>query len=126
MGKDGRVIRRRSVSDRRDGGRIYPRYEGRGSFYIRCGATLKHFYANNVEKDRIKISSSVDRRNKNEYYLKPFKKAIMEGGAEAVMTSYNEINGIPAIVNDEVRHVLKGTYGLPGHVVCDGGDFHRR
>ena len=47
----------------------------------------------------------------------------MEGGAEAVMTSYNEINGIPAIVNDEVRHVLKGTYGLPGHVVCDGGDF---
>ena len=28
----GRVIRRRSVSDRRDGGRIYPRYEGRGSF----------------------------------------------------------------------------------------------
>ena len=39
------------------------------------------------------------------------------------MTSYNEINGIPAIVNDEVRHVLKGTYGLPGHVVCDGGDF---
>lgn len=31
-GKDGRVIRRRSVSDRRDGGRIYPRYEGRGSF----------------------------------------------------------------------------------------------
>lgn len=96
---------------------------GEDPFYIRCGATLKHFYANNVEKDRIKISSSVDRRNKNEYYLKPFKKAIMEGGAEAVMTSYNEINGIPAIVNDEVRHVLKGTYGLPGHVVCDGGDF---
>lgn len=96
---------------------------GEDPFYIRCGATLKHFYANNVEKDRIKISSSVDRRNKNKYYLKPFKKAIMEGGAEAVMTSYNEINGIPAIVNDEVRHVLKGTYGLPGHVVCDGGDF---
>ena len=52
-----------------------------------------------------------------------YLKAVMEGGAEAVMTSYNEINGIPAIVNDEVRHVLKGTYGLPGHVVCDGGDF---
>lgn len=34
---------------------------GEDPFYIRCGATLKHFYANNVEKDRIKISSSVDR-----------------------------------------------------------------
>lgn len=126
MGKDGRVIRRRSVSDRRDGGRIYPRYEGRGSFLYPLRGNAETFLRKQCGEDRIKISSSVDRRNKNEYYLKPFKKAIMEGGAEAVMTSYNEINGIPAIVNDEVRHVLKGTYGLPGHVVCDGGDFHRR
>ncbi len=98
---------------------------GEDPFYIQCGATLKHFYANNVEKDRIKISSSVDMRNKYEYYLEPFRKAIEEGGAEAVMTSYNEINGIPAIVNTEVQEILKDTYGLPGHVVCDGGDFQQ-
>lgn len=99
--------------------------KGNHPFYIRCGATLKHFYANNVEKDRIKISSSMDMRNKYEYYLEPFRKAIQEGGAEAVMTSYNEINGIPAIVNTEVKEILKDTYGLPGHVVCDGGDFQQ-
>lgn len=99
--------------------------KGDHPFYIQCGATLKHFYANNVEKNRIKISSSVDMRNKYEYYLEPFRKAIMEGGAEAVMTSYNEINGIPAIVNTEVQEILKDTYGLPGHVVCDGGDFQQ-
>ena len=93
-------------------------------FYIRCGATLKHFYANNVEKDRISISSSLDRRNKYEYYLEPFRKAIVEGGAEAVMTSYNEINGIPAIVNEEVRTILKEAWGLPGHVVCDLSLIH--
>lgn len=97
--------------------------KGEHPFYIRCGATLKHFYANNVEKDRIKISSSLDGRNKHEYYLEPFRKAIAEGGAEAVMTSYNEINGVPAIVNGEVQNLLKDTWGLPGHVVCDGGDF---
>lgn len=96
---------------------------GNHPFYLQCGATLKHFYANNVEKDRIKISSSLDERNKYEYYLEPFRKAIVEGGAEAVMTSYNEINGVPAIVNSEVQRLLKDTYGLPGHVVCDGGDF---
>ena len=96
---------------------------GNHPFYLQCGATLKHFYANNVEKDRIKISSSLDERNKYEYYLEPFRKAIEEGGAEAVMTSYNEINGVPAIVNGEVQRLLKDTYGLPGHVVCDGGDF---
>ena len=92
-------------------------------FYIRCGATLKHFYANNVEQNRIRTSSSVDERNKYEYYLEPFRKAVKEGGAEAIMTSYNEINGVPAILNHEVQDIVKDTWGLPGHVVCDGSDF---
>lgn len=99
--------------------------KGNHPFYLQTGATLKHFYANNVEKDRIKISSNLDERNKHEYYLQPFKRAIEKGGAEAVMTSYNEINGVPAIVNPEVQKLLKDTYGLPGHVVCDGGDFQQ-
>lgn len=99
--------------------------KGEDPFYLRCGATLKHFYANNVERNRIAVSSSLDRRNKYEYYLEPFRKAITEGGAEAVMTSYNEINGVPAIVNDEVQKILKDTWGLPGHVVCDGGDMQQ-
>ena len=97
--------------------------KGSHPFYLQCGATLKHFYANNVEKDRIKASSSLDERNKYEYYLEPFRKAVTEGGAEAIMTAYNEINGVPAIVNGEVQRLVKDTWGLPGHVVCDGGDF---
>lgn len=99
--------------------------KGNDPFYLQCGASLKHFYANNIETDRIKISSSVDERNKYEYYLEPFRKAIEEGGAEAVMTSYNEINGVPAIVNHEVQDLLKDTWKLSGHVVCDGGDFQQ-
>ncbi|MGB4660797.1 MAG: glycoside hydrolase family 3 N-terminal domain-containing protein, partial [Mobilitalea sp.] len=97
--------------------------QGRDRNYIRCAATLKHFYANNEEKDREKSSSSLDARNKWEYYLEPFRRAIMEGKAEAVMTSYNEINGVPAIVNHEVQELLKDTWGLKGHVVCDMGDL---
>lgn len=96
---------------------------GEDPFYLRCGATLKHFYANNQEKDRTKTSSSIDLRNKWEYYMEPFSRCIREGGAEAVMTSYNEINGVPSIVNQDVQNVLKDTFGLPGHVVCDGGDM---
>ncbi len=99
--------------------------KGEHPFYIQCGATLKHFYANNTERDRIRISSSIDERNKYEYYLEPFRKAVEEGGAEAIMTSYNEINGVPAIVNHEVQDIVKDTFGLPGHVVCDGGDFQQ-
>lgn len=99
--------------------------KGDDPFYIRCAATLKHFYANNVEKDRVSVSSSIDERNKHEYYLEPFRKAITEGSAEAVMTSYNEINGVPAVVNHEVQDLLKDEWKLPGHVVCDGGDFQQ-
>ncbi len=94
---------------------------GEDPFYIKCAATLKHFYANNVEKDRTFCSSSIDPRNREEYYLEPFRRVIQEGGAEAVMTSYNEINGIPAMVNPEVLHRLKEEWGVH-HVVCDGGD----
>lgn len=41
------------------------------------------------------------------------------------MTSYNEINGVPAIVNPEVQELFKDAWGLPGHVVCDGGDMQQ-
>lgn len=99
--------------------------KGEDPFYIQCAATLKHFYANNVEQNRISASSSIDDRNKYEYYLKPFRIAITKGGAEAVMTSYNEINGVPAIVNHEVQDLIKEKWKLPGHVVCDGGDFQQ-
>ena len=63
-------------------------------------------------KGQDSISSSLDRRNKYEYYLEPSGKAIVEGG-RLVMTSYNEINGIPAIANEEVRTILKEAWGLP-------------
>lgn len=90
--------------------------------HIRCGATLKHFYANNVEDGRVWKSSSIDPRNKYEYYLEPFCRAVVEGGAEAMMTSYNEINGVPAILNHEVQKLAKEQWGIH-HVVCDGGDM---
>lgn len=90
---------------------------------LRCAATLKHFYANNVETDRVRTSSSIDPRNKQEYYLEPFRYAVMEGKAEGIMTAYNEINGIPAIVNPEIQTIAKDDWKLGGHVVCDGGDM---
>ncbi len=95
---------------------------GEDPFYIRCGATLKHFYANNAEEGRTWISSSIDPRNKHEYYLEPFRRAVVEGGAEAIMTAYNEINGVPCIVNNEVQKIAKEQWGVH-HVVCDGGDM---
>lgn len=87
--------------------------------YIRCAATLKHFYGNNTECGRAWVNSSIDPRNRWELYLEPFRRCI-EAGAEAVMTAYNAINGVPGICNDEVQRILKDRYGVT-HVVGDGG-----
>ncbi|MDD7402979.1 MAG: glycoside hydrolase family 3 C-terminal domain-containing protein [Butyribacter sp.] len=95
--------------------------QGDDARYLRCGATLKHFYANNAEEGRTYVSSSIDLRNKYEYYLEPFRRLAQEHHAEGVMTAYNEVNGVPAILLKEDIAQLK-EWGI-GHVVCDGGDF---
>ncbi|MCL2050674.1 MAG: glycoside hydrolase family 3 C-terminal domain-containing protein [Lachnospiraceae bacterium] len=99
--------------------------KGDDSFYIKCAATLKHFYANNVESNRSTGSSSIDNRNKHEYYFEPFRKAVVEGGAEGIMAAYNEINGVPAILNDEIQKIAKDEWGLSGHVVSDAADLEQ-
>lgn len=95
--------------------------QGDDDFYLRCAATLKHFCANNVEEDRTFTSSSVDPRNKHEYYHEPFRRIIKEHGAEAMMTAYNEINGVPCMVMRDIKDYAKDRWGLH-HVVTDGGD----
>lgn len=95
--------------------------QGDDDFYLMCAATLKHFYANNVEEDRTFVSSGVDPRNKREYYHEPFRRIIMEHGAEAIMTAYNEINGVPCMLMPDIKNYAKNKWGLH-HVVTDGGD----
>lgn len=94
--------------------------QGRDEKYIRCAATLKHFYANNVEVGRAWKNSTVDPRNRYELYLEPFRRCIEDAKAQGVMTAYNRINGKVGILNDEVQHILKEQYGLT-HAVGDGG-----
>lgn len=94
--------------------------QGEDEKYIRCAATLKHFYANNTEVGRAWKNSTVDPRNKYELYLEPFRRCIEGANAQGVMTAYNRINGKVGILNDEVQTILKDQYGLT-HAVGDGG-----
>lgn len=87
--------------------------------YIRCASTLKHYYANNVEDDRMTANSSIGMRDKFEYYLPPFMQAIEKAGAVGIMTAYNKVNGIPEMTDPEIKTLLKERYGLI-HAVSDG------
>ena len=52
-------------------------------------------------------------------YLKPFEAAVREG-AQTVMASFNDLNGVPCTVNEfTLRKILKESLGFPGFVVSD-------
>ena len=84
--------------------------------------TLKHFCANNNEEKRGSCNAYLPLRLKYEYYYAAFENAIRFGGAKSIMAAYNEINGVPAILNPELQTILKDMWGL-WFVVSDGGDF---
>lgn len=93
--------------------------QGEDPDYIRCGTALKHYYANNSEKDRFFSNSSIGLRDKFEYYLVPFKHAVEKAGALGIMTAYNRINGIPGMTDPEIRSLFKEKNRLQ-YAVTDG------
>lgn len=90
--------------------------------YLKVLPTLKHFCANNYEEKRINDNSYLPPRLKYEYYYAAFMPAIRFGGAKSIMTAYNEINGVPALCNPDLKRILKEKWGL-WFVVTDGADF---
>ena len=90
--------------------------------YYMTVPTLKHFCANNNEQTRGSCNANIPLDLKYEYYYAAFENAIRWGGARSIMAAYNEINGLPAIMNPELETVLKEQWGL-WFVVSDGGDF---
>ena len=72
---------------------------------------LKHFLANSNEDGRGGSSSDFDERLFWEYYSVPFRMGFLEGGAKAVMASYNAWNGTPMSVNPVLRSVVLKQWG---------------
>lgn len=84
--------------------------------------TLKHFCANNHEEGRGSDNANLNPRLRHEYYYAAFKASIVRGGTESIMTAYNELCHTPAVINHDVKNLLKKEWGLV-FVVTDGGDF---
>ena len=83
-------------------------------------ACVKHFVANDSERERMKVSSDVDERALREVYLRPFAAAVTRAGAWAVMSAYNRVNGEYASESKRLlTDVLKREWGFDGVVVSD-------
>ncbi|PIE05249.1 MAG: beta-glucosidase, partial [Spirochaetales bacterium] len=87
--------------------------------------TVKHLAANNSEYDRHKISSDMDERTLRELYLPAFETAVKKGGATALMTAYNPINGVWASENRRlITDILRGEWGFEGMVISDWNSLY--
>lgn len=85
-------------------------------------ACPKHFAVNSQELRRMAMNAVIDERTLREIYLTGFEIAVKEGGAKALMTSYNEINGTYANENEHLlKDILRGEWGFDGMVVTDWG-----
>ncbi len=88
-------------------------------------ACVKHYALNNDEEYRHQVNVIVSDRALHEIYLPAFKAAVQEGGAWAIMGSYNlyqnQHNCHNAIL---LNKILKQDWGFDGVVLSDWGGCH--
>lgn len=83
-------------------------------------ATAKHFAAYGAaEGGRDYNTVDVSERTLREVFLPPYKAAV-DAGAATLMTSFNEIGGVPATGSENLfTKVLRDEWGFDGMVVAD-------
>jgi len=83
-------------------------------------ATVKHFALNDQEFNRHNASVDVDERTMREIYLPAFEAAVTKAHVDAVMDSYNLVNGVHSTQNDFLNlKLLKGEWGFQGVLMSD-------
>ena len=85
-------------------------------------ACPKHFAVNSQELRRMAMDAVVDERTLREIYLTGFEIAVKDGGAKAIMTSYNQVNGTYANENVHLlKDILREEWKFDGLIVTDWG-----
>ncbi len=88
--------------------------------YYKAIATLKHYAANNSEVNRRSGSADMDQRTLREYYTAQFASIIEQSNPGSIMSSYNEVNGVPAAASVQLMDTLaRETYGFKGYFTSD-------
>ena len=85
-------------------------------------ACLKHFVGYGESMAGLDYAyTDISERAMWETYLPPFKTGV-DAGVATIMTSFNDINGIPAVCNSYlIKEVLKNKWGFDGAIVSDWG-----
>ncbi|MGN6122843.1 MAG: glycoside hydrolase family 3 protein, partial [Sphingomonas oligoaromativorans] len=84
-------------------------------------ATLKHLTGHGQPENGTNVGpAEISERTLRESFLPPFEQAVARTRVQAVMASYNEVDGVPSHENAWLLgHVLRGEWGYTGSVVSD-------
>ena len=97
----------------------YSEMKGVQSF-PRLGVTLKHFFCNNNEDNRMFINEHINERPLREIYLRNFQIPIELGEPYSIITSYNLVNGIYSANHRPVLHdVVHVEWEYEGVIMTD-------
>jgi beta-glucosidase len=84
-------------------------------------ATLKHLTGHGQPESGTNTApASISERVLREYFFPPFEQVVRRTGIQAVMASYNEIDGLPSHANKWLLgDILRGEWSFKGAVVSD-------
>ena len=84
------------------------------------GTSIKHYFANNQEDNRMFCNAHIKERAIREIYLRNFGVCIEASQPMTIMTSYNLINGIHAAnCYDSITCYAREECGFQGYVMTD-------
>ncbi len=83
--------------------------------------TIKHYAANNSEKNRYTSGAdNVTEREMREYYTRPSRIVVDDADVSSVMMAYSSVDGIPISYSSfYMDTLLRQTYGFSGYIVSD-------
>jgi beta-glucosidase len=85
-----------------------------------AAACVKHWAANNIERERWVVNSQLEPRALREVYGRHFEMIVQDAGVACVMAAYNRVNSLKATQSKELlTTILRGEFGFKGLVLSD-------
>ncbi len=97
--------------------------QGNDPKHLKTIATAKHYAVHSgPESNRHREDVHPSAYDLEDTYLPAFRRAVVDGKAQAVMCAYNAVDGVPACASDSLlEQRLRRDWGFKGHVVSDCG-----